>query len=383
MKLLLVQRHYMHYRKPLIEYIKKETGVEITVIETNTTENRFEEGHISLKSTIFKVSLFNKRYEINFSPRLSKYITENHGSYDMIILEGTSNLINNIFLCRILKKRKIPYVLWDAGRRIGSKMTPLRRLLDPLARNILIGATACMAYSTAAKDYFVSIGVPEERIFVCKNTLNVSYFDKIVSGITSEEITALKQGLGIENKKIILYVGVVEKRKRVEDLILAYQSLRDPGTALVIVGGGEHLQNLKDFCSQQKVENVIFTGQVIEGVMKYFLMGDVFALPSEGGLALNQAMICAKPVIASSADGTERDLIIHGKNGYFFKEGCYGELAACIRSVFSNDFVQMGAASRKIIADSVNESTFKEGFMKAVHHAINAKPGGDTGRKRG
>jgi glycosyltransferase involved in cell wall biosynthesis len=45
-------------------------------------------------------------------------------------------------------------------------------------------------------------------------------------------------------------------------------------------------------------------------------MCDVFVLPGLGGLAINDAMMCGKPVICGEADGTEKDLIIDGTTGY-------------------------------------------------------------------
>ena len=358
----------MHYRKQLFDFLKKSTGFNITVVDTNTTANKFLEGHISLKSKIRKIPMFGKKYEINYSGVLFKFIDKNCMNYDIIILEGASNVLNNIFICRKLKKHKIPYICWDAGRRVGSKMTPIRVLAQPFIKSTLKNAVACIAYSSVAKSYITSLGIPREKIFICQNTLNVSYFDEQLKSISPEKVTALKQSLGFEDKKIILYVGALEKRKRVDDLIYAFKQVNNDTYALLIVGSGDDRQRLELLCKTLAVHNAHFAGEVIEGVIEYFLICDVFVLPSEGGLAINQAMICSKPIIASSADGTERDLIIPGKNGFLFHEGNVDELRKSLITVLESDSSSLGRYSRHIINQFFNENNFTKVFLEVIKY---------------
>jgi glycosyltransferase involved in cell wall biosynthesis len=72
-------------------------------------------------------------------------------------------------------------------------------------------------------------------------------------------------------------------------------------------------------------------------------MCNVFVLPGLGGLAINDAMICRRAVICSSADGSEKDLIEDGVTGYIIPESLFSEaiLVDKILSVISDEKVNV------------------------------------------
>lgn len=225
-------------------------------------------------------------------------------------------------------------------------------------------ASAIMVYSSLAKEYFKSINIPEEKIFVCQNTLHVGEFDRQIDAVSEESISEIRWKYVPLNGKMILYVGAIEPRKRIKDLVDAFDlvRIRLPNSSLVIIGGGEQLDELKEYSKNKN--HVYLLGQIIDGVIKYFMACDVFALPSEGGLSLNQAMICRKPIIASSADGTELDLIEEGKNGFIFEETNVNDLADKLLKVLSSPALskKMGSYSRQIIDQRINEKEFYRNF---------------------
>ncbi|HAV13032.1 MAG TPA: hypothetical protein DCX06_06010, partial [Opitutae bacterium] len=79
-----------------------------------------------------------------------------------------------------------------------------------------------------------------------------------------------------------------------------------------IVGDGEYFEACKAQAVALKIENITFTGRVVEGVSRYFLQSDLFVLPGLGGLAVSEALVHGLPVIASIADGCEKDLLGSG-----------------------------------------------------------------------
>src|SRR5262249_22079152 len=71
-----------------------------------------------------------------------------------------------------------------------------------------------------------------------------------------------------------------------------------------------------------------------------YRVGDVFILPSRGetwGLALNEAMACSRPIIASDRVGAARDLIQHGVNGWVFEAGNESQLVRLLATVVDLD----------------------------------------------
>ena len=62
----------------------------------------------------------------------------------------------------------------------------------------------------------------------------------------------------------------------------------------------------------------------------------IYVLAGMGGLSINDAMTYGMPVLCAVCDSTERDLVMEGKNGYFFKDGDADSLADRIREMFES-----------------------------------------------
>lgn len=154
----------------------------------------------------------------------------------------------------------------------------------------------------------------------------------------------LRQRLSLRGSdKIILYVGALIKRKRVDVLIKAFGQVARlyEHSYLVIVGDGNEKEPLNKLTEDLDIPRVKFVGSKTADVYDYFSMCNVVVLPGLGGLAINDAMICRKPVICSNADGSEKDLIEDGVTGYIIPECAFNEkiLAERIVSVIADDKV--------------------------------------------
>lgn len=359
-RVLVIQRSLTHYRKLLLNYIQMQGEYEIDIVSIAQKVSHDNNCYTFTAKEIVRY----KNYHIQYSKGMIDFIKNRYKDYDYIILEGATNIINNMSICRFLKRNHFPYIVWDAGRRKNSKMSLLRRLMQTKLEYVWKNAAAIIAYSTYAKKYFEEIGISKNKIFVCQNTLYVKAFDNQIEEIAPIEIDVIRKQYAPEKRKLVLYVGAVEQRKRIKDLIDAIKIINEKTSIanLVVVGGGEQLEELKEYVANRK--DVYLLGPIIEGVIKYFMAADVFVLPSEGGLSLNQAMICGKPIIASSADGTELDLIEDGKNGFLFEEKDIYGLIQKINAVLENEKMceEMGRKSREIIETRVNEVCFYQNF---------------------
>ncbi|MFH1545572.1 MAG: glycosyltransferase family 4 protein [archaeon] len=135
----------------------------------------------------------------------------------------------------------------------------------------------------------------------------------------------LKKKLGIENERIILFVGALDKAhyfKGVEVLLKGFSGIKEKNIKLILVGEG----NLKDYYMKRAGElgikkNVFFAGRVSnEELPYYYNLCDFLVLPSTDrgeafGLVLVEAMSCGKAVIASNLPGI-RSVVENGKNGF-------------------------------------------------------------------
>jgi glycosyltransferase involved in cell wall biosynthesis len=102
-----------------------------------------------------------------------------------------------------------------------------------------------------------------------------------------------------------------------------------------------------------------------------FLGTDLFVLPGTGGLAVQQAMAHALPVIVGVADGTQSDLV-REQNGWMLAEGSAQELSRKIAAALGDlpRLRAMGMASYEIVSRDVNLENMVAVFVEAVTRVL-------------
>lgn len=126
----------------------------------------------------------------------------------------------------------------------------------------------------------------------------------------------------LAGKTVFLFVGRLVGLKRIEDILRAFKHADISDSALVVVGSGECLDNLKDVAGNDK--RIIFTGR-LEGraLTAWYNIATALVLASEReafGAVTNEALNGGADVIISSNCGSSC-LVKDGVNGYVFKTG--------------------------------------------------------------
>ena len=141
----------------------------------------------------------------------------------------------------------------------------------------------------------------------------------------------LKADYGLENTKVILFVGRLLALKNIPLLIRAYSKLKSK-SRLVIVGDGEEMETLKSMDSKLKT-NIIFTGRLeAESLYPWYDLANVFCLPSNQeafGAVVNEALIAGCYTVVSNHAGSAC-LIQENVNGYVFDPGNENALYSCL-----------------------------------------------------
>jgi len=170
---------------------------------------------------------------------------------------------------------------------------------------------------------------------------------------------SVRQHLGFNGGKIVLFVGRVEPLKGIDRLLMAMPSLdTERDLRLVVVGGDddsqpekERLQSLARNLNIQ--DSVTFVGTVRqEDLPLYYSAADVCVIPSyyeSFGLVALESLACGTPVVATRVGGME-SVVRHGQNGYLVKDNAPVHLADTIAALLSKS--DAGAES----ADSIRAS---------------------------
>jgi len=189
--------------------------------------------------------------------------------------------------------------------------------------------------------------------------------------------SALRQSLGLSDKKVIVSVGRLVHRKGQDHLIQAMpEVLRSvPDAHLLLVGEGPYREHLKKLVAQNKLEAfVTFTGKApFSELPMYMCAGDIFAMPSrsrffglevEGlGSVYLEASACALPILAGNSGGAP-DAVKHNETGLVVNGTDNKEIAAAaIKLLLDPEFAQkLGTNGRKRILDKWRWENWSQDF---------------------
>ncbi|MBS3169498.1 glycosyltransferase family 4 protein [Candidatus Woesearchaeota archaeon] len=202
-------------------------------------------------------------------------------------------------------------------------LTPAFKMYTQLFARFLFKIPKTMTtYGEAMLPYAKKAGVPLHKLRVIPTGIHLSRFQNI----SEKKVEALKAEFGIKDEKVILFVGMLTKRKGTDKVVTISSQLLDEGMNIkTLIVGDAHGENMfKKLVAEKYKDQIIFTGGR-KDIPEFMRLADVLLLPSEGeGLpgVVMEAMASGLPVVATD-EGCTPDLIDNGREGYRVKEGGY------------------------------------------------------------
>ena len=249
---------------------------------------------------------------------------------------------NNIFKRLILRSRVIDFFIFGYYNFVFNKIDHF------------------LTYIPTGKQIISSYGIKNNKVTTVYNTPDTLELDKIEKKIKKK----------IKKKYDIIYVGSLNKWKKVDLLIKSIILLKQYNIKALIVGDGNLKNKINEKIKKEKLENTItVTGSIYNKKKLYYLFkqSKIFVLPGPGGLAINEAMHAGLPIICSQADGTEKTLVKNNFNGFFFKKDDHSDLCKKINSLTNDNkrIRRMGLNSKKIIKEKINSFKINKKYEKA------------------
>lgn len=277
---------------------------------------------------------------------------------DLLVIEGSNNMLNNIFIFLYCRLFSIKYVWWGIGQVPGRKDSMSRKILTPARKFIIRRAAYCLAYCNLSAEYFGTITDPA-KVKVLPNSIDNEAVEREIEQIAPAEKIRLRKNLGIsQDSTVLLFVGALEPNKRLNIFIEALKILTEKGYKVdgLIIGSGTAESYYRDYADKLGLKNCQFLGKIVNGVNIYFQIADIFVLPGRGGLSINQALINGLPVICNTpADGTELDMIEDGKTGFLIKFMDTPNLVHALEKMIENRrHLEMGRNARDVIDKKYN-----------------------------
>jgi len=279
-------------------------------------------------------------------------------------------------------KGKIPLyfrgdsTLLDDAASFSIKKSLRRLLLQWVYRHV----DFALSPGTASDAYFLNAGLSAYQIIRAPHAVDNARFSGIETpdrhSSYDESAQNWRKELSIsEDTKVFLFAGKFEPKKNPLLLVKAFARLHQqyPNTHLIMVGSGILEESLKQYSSTLlptagrlnlsqpplpsagKLTSITFLPFQNQSIMPLvYRLGDVFVLPSKGpgetwGLAINEAMACGRPVIASDKCGAAADMVKDNENGFVFKAGGENDLYNCMEKMVLADTSSMGAKALETV----------------------------------
>lgn len=165
----------------------------------------------------------------------------------------------------------------------------------------------------------------------------------------------------------VLFVGRLQQRKRLDLLLRACAALPEslqPG--LTIIGEGPARPEAARL-AEEIYPRARFTGELHGAALAAeFDAADLFVLPGTGGLAVQEAMSHALPVIVAEGDGSQEDLV-RPANGWLVPPGDLPALQAALQAALTDpDLHRKGLESYRIVREEINLNAMADAFINAA-----------------
>lgn len=362
-RLLYLVSHPIQYQAPLLRLIAAQPDIRLRVVfeRCDTEGGYFDQGFgtrihwdVPLRDGFDSVALAETDLRREIATADVIWL---HGWGSRIMLEALS-AARNAGKPILMRGEN-----WDGAMPDGSGLRGWikRRLLDWVFKR----TAAFLTIGSKNREYYLRHGIEESRLFPVPYAVDNEFF-AVRADLSPPERLALRRRLGLpEDRRIILFAGKFQARKRPDLIAAAWSQLPEPRPALLFVGDGEMRPALENTLRG----SVVFAGFRNQTELPaLYALADVFVLPSERepwGLAINEAMACGTAVVATDQVGAAFDLV-HPDCGRMIPAGNAAALAHALGEVLVRP-EEMGAAATRRVADWSFAANL-DGLRRAIAH---------------
>ena len=354
-KIIVITTNIAPYRLKWCEELSNH--YDVAIFYTKDKEKDYNDiflKHSSDHCKIIKLKTRENDGNDHISFDVLKVLKDNKESF--IIFDGygpKTNLLGLVY-CKLFGIKTWTNV--DGYPTVRTKQSRIVNLLKRFVISHLCDSFFCGG--TAVKEHLISFGAKPERITI-HNFSSINDNQIIGKPLTKEEKLKIRDELGIDYKgKIVLGVGRFVPLKRFDDLIKAVLKTNSD-CHLYLLGGKASETYIKASENSERIHYIDFV--LPEDVDKYYMMSDLFVLPSETdvwGLVINEAMAKGLPVISSDSPVASHDLV--KDNGFVFETYNVEQLSEDIDICLSEENnIRMSNNSLRIIKDFTVENSVK------------------------
>ncbi len=349
-KVALVVKYLPYYRLAVFNQLSKKVIPKYEIVG----DSQGREGIKTIPSHYFKINpedggitkvnsksyYYSKSLQLWQTGVISKIFSR---EYDLFILDGaTSHISTWLFaiLCKFSGKKSI---LWSHGFKGTDK--GLKKIIRIIFFKYL--PDGLILYGDFSKNEMVKEGFNPSKIFVIGNSLNYEkqkvIRDEILNDIKS--VSVYKKKIFKKDYKTVLFIGRLQKNKKVDKLLESLIELNKEGVKLncIIIGDGPDKGNLIQIVKENQLESQVYFANALYDeieIAKFFLISNLMISPGNVGLNCIHSLSYGVPVLTHdnfSFQNPEVEAISPNKNGLFYKYNDFNDMTSKIRTWFAVD----------------------------------------------
>jgi len=298
------------YRIPMWHWLSKSVDLTLGMLR-DPGRNRFgdwDEAALGIETRFLHAPTLSIGRRALYFPNLALHRTL-MGDFDFYVLAGWESPA--YFYALLIAKLRGIKVIAHAGSTShssefsGNFISKLRgwfhRKLDYV-----------VSYGTECTEFLCELGVDPNRISTAFNSVDTTYF--------FEEISRIRDGAAGEHGHRYIFVGRLMALKNIPNIIMAFQSIKESGDTLKIIGRGKMREELVALVQENSLNDAV---EFVEHKSQLELIEEygqantlILASTNEvWGLVVNEALTCGINVVVSNKCGIASD--IKGMDGVY------------------------------------------------------------------
>lgn len=295
----------------------------------------------------------------------------------VVIVPGWAMLVSLLTITWARQNGRRLVVMSDS-QAIDAQRSGIR---EAIKSRVVRACDAALVAGRRHRDYVVSLGMPEDRVFLGYDVVDNTHFERGADAARAEA-AALRRRHGLPERYLLASARLIPKKnipRLVEAYAKAIAGLQD-APDLVILGDGPERGAVEAAIIRCGVaEHVLLPGfrgydllPIFYGLAEGFVH---VSTREQWGLVINEAAAAGLPLVVSEPCGAAPELLREGENGFLVDPTDADDIARALRrlvTLSTEERARLGAASRRIVAGWGPER-FADGLMKACEAAL-ARP---------
>ncbi|MGE0596392.1 MAG: glycosyltransferase [Hyphomonadaceae bacterium] len=373
------------YRKPLFERLARSESVDYVVAVGKPPRGTdyiiaappYEFETLQIDSAELPVG----RKSIIWQPLVAQYAK----SFDAIVLGEELKYASHLALAAVSKAQGKPLIWWGFGAppaKVGATAyaAPSRHpVAEAVTAQLRKLGGGYLSYTESGRDALKAQGMPEDRIAVLNNTVDIDFQRQLRDAVARESDAELRAFFGLPfGVPVLLYFGRFLWDKQIDVLIRYVQSRRasDQPVAALIFGDGAEKEKLHALAAG--APDIVFRTHDDIALARALKLSIGIVIPGFVGLAITHGFAHGVPMITrAGVHPPEIEYLEHDVNGLLLPEDESGFFAGIDAFVASTDQQRRLSAGAEATAARLTMDAMAQRFDTLVQKLLR-----ESGRMR-